>query len=103
MRHMRALIVSVAVLALVSCNRDPNVAKQKYLEKGNTYFKSGKFNEARLMYKEALGKDRRFGPAWYKLGLTELRRNAGGPAVTALRNAIDLLPLTSPDPWDARV
>ena len=103
MHHSRVFIVSAALLALVSCNRDPNVAKPKYLDKGNKYFDQGKFAEARLMYKDAIQKDRRYGPAWYKLGLTELRRGQGSAAVTALRNAIDLVPDTSKDHWDAIV
>jgi len=50
MRHFRVLIPVLAVLALVSCNRDPNVAKQTFLKKGNDFFDRGKYKEARLMY-----------------------------------------------------
>ncbi|HYW42587.1 MAG TPA: tetratricopeptide repeat protein [Bryobacteraceae bacterium] len=103
MRHKRILTVSLAVLALVSCNRDPNVAKQKYLETGNKYFDRGNYKSARLMYKDAIQKDRLFGPAYYKLGLTELKLGAGGAAVQAFQRAIDLLPKTSPDRWTAVV
>ena len=64
MRSIRiAPIVATALLALVSCNRDPNVAKQRYLESGNKFFERGKYKEARIKYMNALQKDMRFGPA----------------------------------------
>jgi tetratricopeptide (TPR) repeat protein len=103
MRFIHASLLAIAVLALVSCNRDPNVAKRRYLESGNKYFDKGKFKEARLMYKDAIQKDRLFGPAYYKLGITELKLGMGGPAVQDLRRAIELLPATSPDRWDSMV
>ncbi len=103
MRFMRVLIVLAAVSALVSCSRDPNVAKRRYLESGNKYFEKGKFKEARLMYKDALQKDPLFGPAYYKLGLTETKLGAWGAAVNAFRRAIERLPASSPDKWDAMV
>ncbi len=103
MRIWRVFIVLAAVLALVACNRDPNVAKRRYLESGNKYFARGKFKEARLMYKDALQKDRLFGPAYYKLGLTETKLGSWGAAINAYRRAIELLPASSPDHWDAMV
>ena len=103
MRLLRVFIVLGAILALVSCNRDPNVAKRRYLESGNKYFAKAKYKEARLMYKDALQKDRLFGPAYYKLGLTETKLGAWGAAVNAYRRAIELLPSSSPDRWDAMV
>jgi Tfp pilus assembly protein PilF len=53
-------VVAVALLALSSCNRDPNVAKKRYVESGNKYFQKGKYKEAALMYRDALQKDRSF-------------------------------------------
>jgi len=49
MRSKRLVaIIVTAVLALVSCSRDPNVAKRRYLESGNKYFDKGKYREARI-------------------------------------------------------
>jgi tetratricopeptide (TPR) repeat protein len=103
MRFSRVSFVFLAALALVSCSRDPNVAKRRYLESGNKYFEKGKYKEARLMYKDALQKDRLWGPAYYKLGLTETKLGSWGQAVQAFRRAIPQLPESSPDHWDARV
>jgi tetratricopeptide (TPR) repeat protein len=91
------------VFALVSCSRDPNVAKRRYLESGNKYFDKGKFKEARIMYLNAKAKDQRWGPAYYKLGLTALKLGSGAEAVNAFRRAVELLPASEADHWDAVV
>jgi tetratricopeptide (TPR) repeat protein len=104
MRSKRLVaIIATAVLALVSCSRDPNVAKRRYLESGNKYFDKGKYKEARIMYLNAKAKDQRWGPAYYKLGLTALKMVNMTEAVNALRRAVELLPESEADHWDAVV
>src|SRR5436190_21411064 len=98
MRSFKAVpVILAAAAALTSCSRDPETAKRSYLEKGNKFFANGKFKEARLMYKDALQKDQRFGVAYYHLGLTALKLNNPNEAVNALRRAIELAPPDSPD------
>jgi tetratricopeptide (TPR) repeat protein len=102
MRSKYAVAIAVAaVLALASCSRDPNVAKKRYLESGNKYFDKGKYKEARIMYLNAKAKDQRWGPAYYKLGLTALKMGNMTEAVNALRRAVELLPANEADHWDA--
>lgn len=96
-------ILLFMIVGLVSCTRDPNVAKVRYLESGNKYFANGKYKEARIMYKDALQKDQRYGPAYYKLGLTALQLGSLSEAVQALRRAVELLPTTASDHWNAGV
>ena len=104
MRSKRLVaIIITAVLALVSCSRDPNVAKRRYLESGNKYFDKGKYKEARIMYLNAKAKDQRWGPAYYKLGLTALKLGSMTEAVNAFRRAVELLPASEADHWDAVV
>ena len=104
MRSTRLVaIIVTAVLALVSCSRDPNVAKRRYLESGNKYFDKGKFKEARIMYLNAKAKDQRWGPAYYKLGVTALKLGSVSEAVNAFRRAVELLPPNEADHWDAAV
>ncbi len=104
MRFHRALAIAVfAILALVSCTRDPNVAKKRYLDSGNKYFANGKYKEASIMYRNALQKDQRYGPAHYHLGLTYIKLGQLGGAVQSLRRAVELLPNDQPDHWDAVV
>lgn len=98
---MRILVAALAALSLISCSRDPNVVKKRYLENGNKYFDRGKFKEASIMYRNALQKDMRYGDAHYKLGLSELKLGRLPTAVAALRRAAELLGPDRPEHWDA--
>lgn len=102
MRFLRiTAIVLVALLAMVSCSRDPNVVKRRYLESGNKYFEKGRYKEARIKYMNALQKDMRFGPAYYGKGMAELKLKALLPALLAFRRAKELIPEDQPEHWDA--
>ncbi|MGA2040517.1 MAG: tetratricopeptide repeat protein [Bryobacteraceae bacterium] len=103
MRTIHLFVAAAALLTLVSCSRDPNVVKRRYLESGNRYFDRGKYKEAAIMYADALQKDRLWGPAHYKLGLTRIKTGNLSGAVNELRKAIERLPKDSPDHWDATV
>src|SRR5947208_13737718 len=97
------LLVVLSAAGLVSCNRDPNVVKVKYLASGNKYYERGKFREARIMYGDALQKDLRYGPAHYRYGLVSLQLGDGVGAVKSFRRAIELIGPESQDHWDAMV
>src|SRR5579872_1787960 len=106
MRSMRNLIVVLlALVALVSCSRDPNVAKKRYLESGNKYFEKGKYKEAVIMYRDALQKDMRYGAAYYRLALAQLKLGQIPQAVQALRRAVELNnpkdPASADAHWDS--
>ncbi|MGA2739423.1 MAG: tetratricopeptide repeat protein [Bryobacteraceae bacterium] len=100
---MKSLVVVLAALTLVSCSRDPNVAKKRYLENGNRYFARGKFKEASIMYRNALQKDQRYGPAYYRLALTDLKLGRIPNALNELRRAIELIPRDQPEHVDSEV
>lgn len=100
---MRSLVVILAALTLVSCSRDPNVAKKRYLENGNKYFAKGKYKEASIMYRNALQKDQRYGPGYYHLALTDLKLGRIPNALGELRRAIELIPKDQPEHLDAEV
>src|SRR5579884_1316332 len=103
MRTLRVafVVVLTSVLGLVSCSSDPNVAKKKYLELGNKYFDRGNYKNASIMYRRALEKDKLYGAAYYKLGMTNWKQGALTPAVANFRRAVDLLTKDNPDHWDA--
>jgi tetratricopeptide (TPR) repeat protein len=100
---MKSLVVILAALTLVSCSRDPNVAKKRYLENGNKYFAKGKFKEASIMYRNALQKDQRYGLAYYYLAQTDLKLGRVSNALGELRRAIELIPKDQPQHIDAEV
>lgn len=91
--RVRSVALVLLLLGGWSCSRDPNVVKQKYLESGNRYFEKGKYKEAVIMYRNALRKDLKFGEAYYRLGLAELRMGQRYwlDAVRALRRAEETL------------
>lgn len=88
MRTPALFISPVCLFLLVSCGRSP----EAYLEKGNSYFTAGKYEEAALNYRKAVSKDARFGEAYYRLGLTALKTKDATEAYRALSSAVEILP-----------
>ncbi len=93
----RALVLALSVVALVSCSRDPQVVKKRYLESGNKYYDRGKYKEASIMYRRALSSDGRYGEAYYHLGLTNIKLGQIANSVPAFRRAVELLPKNTKD------
>ncbi|MDZ4797204.1 MAG: tetratricopeptide repeat protein [Bryobacteraceae bacterium] len=92
---MRNLCVSaclVLLLLLGGCNRDPNVAKKRYVENGNKYFSKGKYKEALIMYRNALKRDLKYGEAYYRAALAELAMQRFVDAARDLQRAVELMP-----------
>src|ERR1700744_5543976 len=92
MNSRKLLLLLPVVFFVASCSRDPKVQAQRYVENGNKFFEKGKFKEASIMYRRALQKDMRFGEAYYRLGLTDLKLAAYGDAAKMLRRAVELQP-----------
>jgi tetratricopeptide (TPR) repeat protein len=80
------------LLILASCSRDPKVLAQHDVDQGNKFFNKGKYKEALIMYRRAVKADLRFGEAYYRLALTDLKLGAYGEAVHMLQRAVDLQP-----------
>ena len=89
--YRQASIVFLIALTLVSCHRDPNVAKKQYLESGNKYYDHGRYKNAAIQYQNAIKSDRKFGPAYYKLGLVYMKLKQPGNAIHYYRRAVELL------------
>src|SRR5437763_3270004 len=98
---MRFTALILTALAPASCSRDPNYLKQKYLESGNKYFDAGRYHEASIYYRKAITTDRKYGLAYYKFALTNLKTNAVAGAVPALQRAVGLLTPGTPEADDA--
>ena len=92
MKYGKFLLMLLVVMLVASCNRDPKVQAERYLENGNKFFDKAKYKEASIMYRRALQKDLRFGEAYYRLALAELKLASYGDAVRALRRAVELQP-----------
>ena len=101
---IRSIFPCLLLLAIgASCSRDPNVVKVRYLNSGNKYFEKAKYKEASIMYRTALQKDAKFGEAYYRLALVDLKLNQPVSAINRLRRAVELLKPTQPERTDARV
>jgi tetratricopeptide (TPR) repeat protein len=85
-----AAILLMIVLAFTGCDSDPKVARQKYLDTGNRYFKNAKYREAVIFYKRALQKDARFPEAYYRLGLAEMKNGQPIAAMRAFQRCVEL-------------
>ena len=97
---MRYLVLALAGLSLVACSRDPNVLKEKYLQSGKKYFANGRYKEASIMFRKSIEADRKFGPGYYNLALTDLKLGQVAAAVPALRRAMELLKPGTPEADD---
>lgn len=82
----------LALCLVVACNRDPNVAKKKYLDNGTRYFDNGKYKEAVIMYSNALKRDPRYGEAYYRRANTLLRLGRYPEALRDLQRSVELQP-----------
>ena len=100
---MRLAIPIVIALSFAACSSDPKVTSRKYLENGNAYFAKGKYKLARIMYKNALQKNQRYGDAYYQLALTDLRLNDPVSAWRNLQRAVELLPKNGPASMDSKL
>ena len=100
---MRHLVLALTALTLISCSRDPEYLKQKYLESGNKYYEAKRLKEAAIMYRKSIEQDRKFGTAYYKLALTNLDLGQIANAVPALRRGVELMKPGTPDSDDANL
>lgn len=93
MSFRRGLMALVVSLTLVSCRRDPNVAKRKYFESGNAFMEHDKLKNAAIQYQNSVKIDPKFGPAHYKLGIVYMKINPpqAALAVKEYRRAVELL------------
>jgi tetratricopeptide (TPR) repeat protein len=88
---MRYLALALVAASLISCNRDPNYLKQKYLQSGIKFFDGGRYKEASIMFRRSIETDRKFGSAYYHLALTYLKQGEVPNAVGVFRRAHELL------------
>ncbi len=92
-RHVLSTSLLLLALAVVTgCSRNPEAAKRKYLERGDTYFQQQKYDAALIEYRNAVQQDPRFGEARFKLAQTYYKRGDAPNAVSEAVRAADLLP-----------
>src|ERR1700679_3091065 len=91
----RAIFLIAGAALLVSCSSDPNTRKLKYLNSGEKYFKSGKYQEAVIQFRSALEIDPRFAAAHYQLGLAYVALKNPGSAYREMTESVTIDPSNS--------
>ena len=85
-------LLGLLTFAGLSCSRDPNVRKQKYLESGERYLKAEKYREAEIQFANSIQADPRFAEAHYQLSRAELQQGDVRAAAYELNKTISLDP-----------
>ncbi|MCW5976639.1 MAG: tetratricopeptide repeat protein [Bryobacteraceae bacterium] len=84
--------VCLVLFLVLSCASDPEAKKRKLLATGISYLERGKPKEASLLFRRAIQTDRRFGEAYYQLGIAESSVGRYAEALAAFQRAVELLP-----------
>ena len=82
----------VALALLSGCHRDPDVAKQKYLDSGKHYSAQGKWREAAIQFQNAIKIDRNFPEAHFEMAQVYLHMGQFRQAYAELQKTVDLDP-----------
>jgi len=85
----KKFFLAALILVLGACASSDS-QKTRLVETGNKFFETGKYKNASIVYRKAIQKDPRFGEAYYRLGLTELKLGRFADAMRALRRASEL-------------
>jgi tetratricopeptide (TPR) repeat protein len=89
----RSFFLAFALVFLfTSCNRDPQVQKQKFFNRGLEYLKAGKVNDARLQFLNALRIDPNFAEAASILAEIQFREKNYKQAYSLLLQALHSKP-----------
>lgn len=86
--RFRYALLSLAVICLAGCDRDPKV----YIERGNKFYDAGKYSDATIQYGKALQQDAKSGEAHYRLALVDLKLDKPAQAYQELQRAVELTP-----------
>lgn len=91
-RAISLILIAVLSAGFVSCTLDPEKKKKEHVERGNKFYNAGKYKEASIMYRLAIKMDQRYGEAYYRLALSEVKTGRIADAVAAFRRASELQP-----------
>lgn len=85
-----SLCVCLALFA-TACSQSP----QRLVEAGNRYHDKHKYQEASILYRKAIAKDKTYAEAYYREGLNLLEQKSAAESAKFLRRAVDLNPNNS--------
>src|ERR1700732_4213157 len=88
MRTLPVIVSLVAALLSASCG----FTARRAFDRGTKLCERGQYSEASIEFRRAIQKDPKFGEAYLKLGLTELKQGSTEAAADALQHAVALMP-----------
>jgi len=91
-RYIAISLTAVLALLLAGCHRNPEAAKRKYLESGQSYMDKKQYAAASIQFKKALQIDPRFAEAHYKLATALLALQRFQDAFKELNTTVELDP-----------
>jgi tetratricopeptide (TPR) repeat protein len=95
-RRIALILLLLGSMLFSSCARDPNVAKQKYLQSGQRYYDRGEYGRAGIQFRKALQIDHRYAEAYYRLALADIKLQLWPDVIRALDQATVLDPTNVP-------
>jgi tetratricopeptide (TPR) repeat protein len=95
-RRIGLILLALAAMLFSSCSRDPNVAKQRYLQSGQRYYDRGEYGRASIQFRKALQIDHRYAEAYYRLALADIKLQLWPDVIRALDQATALDPSNVP-------
>lgn len=91
-RYMAISLTVLLALLLAGCHRNPEAAKRKYLDSGQSYMDKKQYEAASIQFKKALQIDPRFAEAHYKLATALLALRRFPDAFKELNTTVELDP-----------
>jgi tetratricopeptide (TPR) repeat protein len=88
MRTLQLVMGLAGAFLSVGCG----LTARRAFDRGTKLYEKGQYAEASIEFRSAIQKDPKFGEAYLKLGLTELKQKKSIPAADALRHAMALMP-----------
>jgi tetratricopeptide (TPR) repeat protein len=85
-------LISLVMLLAAGCSSDPNKEKHAYLNSGDKYYQSGKYQEAAIQFRNAIEIDPRLAAAHWQLARAYLRLGNSEAAYHELTETVTLEP-----------
>jgi len=92
MKRSFVLIGIIFLVTVLGACGSPEERAAKFFKKGRALYEKGDYVKARLEFKNAIQIDRKFGEAYYMLGMVELKQGNLKPAYGSFSKAAKLSP-----------
>ena len=91
-RYIVVFLLVLTALTFVGCRRNPEKAKQKYLDSGMKYMDNKQYEAASIQFKKAIQVDPKFAEAHYQLAEASLKLEHWGEGFREMSQAVELDP-----------